>query len=266
MVTTRRIEPFPAQGVHGRIFVLTRCRSFVYLLLLDAYHAGDLLFFQALARALARADRPPTLVVHGGGEHTERLFEAEGRFPAVEEGRLRPADAAERALLERGLREANRTLVAKLTDEMVYAVGVHGADRGLLTLGPDGTLRTGRTGWVAELAARGAVPVCSSLAVRSEGGIEELPLDRAARALAEALRGAAGGAEVACVALTRTHRPGITGADGEVLATCPPEAVPPQQLGDPELVRRLAASGEEPLVTSLEGLFGAGQPRGTWVT
>ncbi|RMH60596.1 MAG: acetylglutamate kinase, partial [Bacteroidetes bacterium] len=143
-----------------------------YVLYLDAYHLGDPLFLQGLARWVAQAgpQRPPLWLVHGSGERAERLLEAQGLFPERSGGVWAVTRPEERALVERALRETNRTIVATLTDAVVPAVGIHGVDRNLMRRQADGTVVIGRIGWVRELARQRVVPVLSTLVTDAASG------------------------------------------------------------------------------------------------
>ena len=134
------------------------------LLYIDRYHLGDTLFLQALARGVrVLADRRPVVLCHGSGEAVERLFEARGRFPDRAEERLLVTEAADRELLERGIREAGKKLAAVLTDSVVPAVPLTGAERGLVRMDETGHVELGETGTLDRLLASRVVPVLSLL-------------------------------------------------------------------------------------------------------
>lgn len=229
-----------------------------YLLLLDRYHLDDPLFAGALARMLARPGRPPCLLVHGGGDAAERQFEAAGVFPERQGGVLVPKTAAEVAVVERAVRELNRKLVATLTDAVVHAVGLQGADRGLLRP-EDDTLTAGRVTWIQALLERGVVPVVSAL-VAVEGSVREVSAVAAARALAAAL-----GPPLTVVVFTKTNRPGFIDASG-ARAEVPCAALSGEVVDDPAAVCALVAAGLPVLLTSVAGLGGAEGVQGTHVT
>jgi acetylglutamate kinase len=154
---------------------------------MDRYHMGDFLFLQALARALARRSAgPPALLCHGSGEIVERLLEGRGLVPHRAGGRLVTDDAAEAVLFDRGMRETARKLTGILTDAVISAVAVSGADRALLAAGEDGSVRVGGVGWLRDLMSEGVVPVVAATA-RVAGVTAELPMAPTLAALAEAL-------------------------------------------------------------------------------
>lgn len=235
----------------------------IYLIYLDTYHLGDLLFVPGLARMMARRQRkrPPCLFVHGSGEQAERLLEAEGLFPERKDGLIQVRTAAEAALVERAVRQVNRQIVAAFTEEGVPAVGVQGLDRGLLHLNTDGLVTAGRIDWLQDLIARQAVPVLSALVQDARTGhAREAHLHAATRALAHTWH-----ADAAIVVFfTRNDQPGVL--DGEAPA---PErafdAVPDTSLADPEAVQAIAAAGFSVLLTSPAGLFGGQDVRGTQI-
>lgn len=227
----------------------------MYLLYLDRHHQEDLLFVPQLARTLAAAGprRPRTALVHGSGEYVERMLEGQGRFvERAAGGALVPGDAEEARLVERGVREMNQKLVATLTDELVPAVGVQGADRGLLRHDGDAVV-LGRGGWLCDLAAQGVVPVVSALAQGAAGASEAAP----GAALA-ALAGAC--SDGTAVLLARRGADVVPedglrrSADADALA----EAVP-----EPDVLRALAARGVPVLVTRVDAFLHESGPRGT---
>ena len=233
-----------------------------YLLYLDDDHLEDPLFVQSMARLMHRRDRlPPCAMVHGSGGQVERLLEAEGLFPATEDGVVRPETPEEAALVERGVREATRSIVGTLVDEIIYAVGFQGADRGLLQRRADGTLTAGRTDWIETLIDQQAIPVISTL-VRDAASrqLVPVPLREAALALAHALDGR----EVVLVFFTRHGRHGLS-ADGTTQPEVTLDDVPGEALADPEALRRAVASGLPALLTSPVGLFGGDDVQGTRV-
>ncbi len=246
----------------------------VFLLYLDRYHLGDLLFVGRLAGALAEVQQEGrllrTLIVHGGGEKAERTLEAQGAFVERRGGVLAVETAEQARLVERATREANQDLVAALTDAGVSAVGVQGTDRRLLHVRADegGTVEAGRLGWLGDLMAVRVVPVVSALARGAEGRTCEVPAVEAALAVAAALARAPGDGpgetRVTFVFFTQTGRAGLAeGAEvrGEVAAGALPEGAVPE----PAAVRRTCAAGYAALLTSAEGFAAPGGPRGTHV-
>ncbi len=234
----------------------------IHLLYLDAYHLGDPLYAGTLARLMARRTEalPPCLILHGSGDRAVRLFEAEGLFPEVAGGLVQPRTPDEAALVERALRQVNRQLVATLTDEIVYAVGFQGPDRGLLRVTAGGAVRAGRLGWLRDLVRQRVVPVLSALAREDDtGAVREVPLPAVALAVAEIL-----GADdaVRVVFFTRNDAAGLV-EEGESAAEQPLDAVPEALLPDPEALRAVVRAGISVLLTSPTGLFGGETALGT---
>ncbi len=230
----------------------------IHLIYLDAYHLGDLLYVASMARMMGRLQRlPPCLFVHGSGEQAERLLEAEGLFPEQRDGLVVARTPQEAALVERALRQVNRRLVGTLTDEGVHAVGLHGTDRGLLRLRPDGVPTAGKTGWFQDLLRLRAVPVVSTLLrPRHAGTTREGSPSATTLALARALE------NVVVVFFTRNDQPGVL--DGEAPRKyLSLDALEEAMLPEPEAVRRVAAAGLPVLLTSAVGLFGSKIPLGT---
>ena len=229
---------------------------------LDDYHLGDPLFPQALAQALARPGRPPLLLVHGSGEAAEQRLEAEGLFVERVGGVLQVQSAAERALVERAMRELNQQLVAALTDALVPAVGLHGMDRGLLRWTPEAGVAAGRVGWLEAVVRQGGVPVLSALVADPEGGAAlEVPVAEVLPALADAWP-----TPPTVVLLTKNDRPGYAPQDEAVEAALVAD-VPAAVLPERALAERVVAAGRAAawgvVLTSLHGLPGEGGRAGT---
>ncbi|MDX1547497.1 MAG: acetylglutamate kinase [Rhodothermales bacterium] len=225
------------------------------LIFLDDYHLGDPLFVDGLAQRMGRSPaRPRCLLVHGGGEEAVRALEGEGLFPEMQDGVPTVAGGAGAAVVERAVRQLNRTIVGTLTDAGVPAVGVHGADRGLLRPGADGRIEAGRAGWLHALVAQGGVPVVSALVEPAAGPWRLAPPAQVVRALAES------GAEhgLAVVLLARSGTPGGAGTAAltlrEALAAGTPEA---------GVARAALEGGVEVWLSSPGGLFGGGGRQGT---
>ena len=231
----------------------------LHLLYLDRYHLDDVLFVQALARSLAGAGQaaPPCVIVHGSGERAERMLEGEGLFLERDGEVLRGTSPAEVTLLERALRETSQKLVAALTDAMVYAVGVQGADRSLLRPAPDGKatgrLSTGKTGWIRELAAKRAVPVIAATVMDPEQGhLQEVSTAEAVIALGRAF---AAEGDVEVVFFTKTNRPGLPGAAGMLPAVAMAELPSPDVLPEPVALRHVAETGLPVRITNVGALL-----------
>jgi hypothetical protein len=217
----------------------------LYLLYLDAYHQGDPLFQKELAQRFARTapGEPPALILHGGGEKLERTLEAEGLFPEREEGVIVTETPRQKALAERAAREANQDIVALFTEEQVSAVGLQGADRGLLRVDESGAVEAGALGWVEDLIKMRVVPVVSALAEGPER-IEAVPPARAALAFAAELGEAF---DVTLCLLSQGDLPGA-----KALAA---GALPEGAFAEPGVARHFAASDAPTLLVDLGGLF-----------
>lgn len=232
-----------------------------YLIYLDRYHQGDPLFIKDLAQALAKASPLPTcLILHGSGEKVERTLESHGYFPERENGVLQVEEPDQIRLVERATREANQEIVGTLTDEVVSSVGVQGADRSLLRLQDDGTVATGRVGWVQDLLKMHVMPVISALAHDSEAGfVREVSTAEAAIALGHSLEDFS----VTVVFFTQTGTPGLKDEEG-MQATASLEALQQEDvLPEPEAARRVVEAGLAVLLTNVSGLFSEEEPRGT---
>ena len=185
----------------------------VYILYLDDYHAGDVHFLQSLARGLARrTKRPAPAIVHGSGEHAERLLEANGIFRRREHGILQIETQEEHGLVERAARQLNQKLVGLLSDAVVSSVGVFGTQRRALVVQGETVVALG-TEWMLGIMQQGIVPVLASFG-RHEGAgtVGEIPTADAVIALGRALEG-----NVEVVVFTTTNLPGIM-AEGRTLS------------------------------------------------
>ena len=230
----------------------------MYLFYLDAYHQEDPLFVQELARALKNApSRPPCLLVHTSGERGERMIEATGAIPMRDNGVLQPADAEQQRLLERAIREDNRRLVGTLTDEVVPAVGIHGADRRLLRLGDTGHVEVGKIAWLQALMTQGVIPVISATYADTDGVLREVPPAKVLRALTEKLTGTV-------VFFNRGSQPGLRGADGQPMSVRVATDLPGSEvLPEPEVVRATAEAAVSVWVSRPRGWLRSETPVGT---
>ncbi|MFO8098800.1 MAG: acetylglutamate kinase [Salinibacter sp.] len=233
----------------------------LYLLYLDRHHLGDDLFLKSLAQHMVRgkSGEPPCVLVHGSGEKVERTLEAQGLFPERTDGVLEVEGDEQRRLVERAVREVNQDIVAALTDEVVSTVGIQGVDRNLLERDADGAIRASSVGWLETLIKQRVVPVVSALV--EEEQVEEVWAVHVLEALADALSTAFD--PVACV-LTTADQPRLPEAEGE-LEQASLEALPDEHVSEPNAVRRLVEDGRTVLLTTLQGLFGEGAPRGTYL-
>ena len=214
-----------------------------------------------LAGVVGRAVRAgrPTVLVHGGGEEVSERAEALG-LPTARVAGQRVTDAATLEVVVEVLAgRINLRLVRALEREGVRAVGLTGADGGLLkvrpagdppgALGLVGTPTAADAPLLERLWANGLTPVVAPLGLDVEGRLYNVNADLAASALAAALT-----AELAIL----TDVPGVLDARGELL---------------PSLARdeldRLRASGAVtggmiPKLEAVDAALGAGV-RTVWI-
>ena len=158
------------------------------VLYIDRYRLDDVLFLQSFARAMAvRPEGPPFVVCHGAGDVAERAFEAEGHFPPREGGRLVLTTGHEHLVLDRAVRTVTRKVAGMLTDAVVSAVALSGADRGVISLSSTGEVKGGPAEWLRGLLAKRVVPVVG-LVARTEGGdgVADVAPEAGIRALCDA--------------------------------------------------------------------------------
>lgn len=150
-----------------------------------------------LADHVSRAARSQrdVIVVHGGGELIARLHDELG-LETVKHGGLRatPPESMEVvAMALRGVR--NVSLVAELVERGVRALGVSGADLGLLRSKLLNEPRLGRVGGpprvrasqLRQLLDAGLVPVVAPVCLGPDGGLLNVNADTVAHAIACAL-------------------------------------------------------------------------------
>ncbi len=184
---------------------------------LDAFHLSDLLAVEALARSIgAKGDRPPIIFVHSVEEPVGGWLEANAIEHSWQDGIVQPAELGGSEPLLAVVRQYNKRLVAAFTEHGIPASSVQGHDRGLLSRGSADADVT----WLATLAASGAVPVVSPLAVMPAGGCSLVSAGGAVRSIADRLRA------TEIVLLTRNRQPGIE-KNGLILGEITAEAIPP---------------------------------------
>ncbi len=136
------------------------------------------------------------VVIHGGGNDVADWSRRLGHEPATIDGlRVTDPGTLEVAIaVLRGL--ANARLVARLVAAGVPAIGLGGADGGLLTaerfdprLGAVGRITRVDTGLLAALAAAGLVPVVAPIALSTDGELLNVNADEVAGAIAAARGG-----------------------------------------------------------------------------
>jgi acetylglutamate kinase len=147
-------------------------------------------------RLVAEAAPPDTVVVHGGGNEVAEWSLRLGLEPRTHEGlRVTDPETLDVALAVLG-GLVNTRLVAALVAAGRSAVGLTGADAGLLRLrrrqqelGEVGEVIGADVSLIATLVAAGSLPVVASLGVDPEGSLLNVNADEAAGAIAAARGG-----------------------------------------------------------------------------
>lgn len=158
--------------------------------------ATDPAILEKLGRELAALDAP-VAVVHGGGREVSELSRTLGLEPVFHDG-VRMTSEAEMDAVEMVLcGVANKRLVRRLVASGVAAVGISGADAGMVTGSPitDATGAPSRTATVTgvnpllvrDLWVTGYVPVIASPASDEYGAAVNINADDVAFALAGAM-------------------------------------------------------------------------------
>lgn len=231
------------------------------ILYLDDYHAGDVLFLQSLARGLARRSTSVSpVVVHGSGEHAERLLESKGIFRERRGGVLAVENVEEYGMVERAARHLNQKLVSILTEAVVASVGVMGDQRRMFVV-KNGHIEASGAAWIGELLEHGIVPVVSAFARDEAAGTTgEIPMADAVTALARAHQPAL----PTIVFFTSTNLPGIM-RHGERLETIDADAPAfSKSVVDISAVEHILATGAaEVLLTNTTRFGDAEGPTGT---
>ncbi len=156
----------------------------------------DAAFLAGLATWISELDRPP-VIVHGGGRAIADLQARYGLEVVKVEG-LRVTDPLTMKVVEMALSgQANKRIVAALTDAGVDALGLSGVDRGLLRgrlrvhpeayLGRVGQITEVRDSVLRDLLEAGIVPVVSPVSLAPDGAACNVNADEAATAIALAL-------------------------------------------------------------------------------
>lgn len=137
------------------------------LVCVDHAALSDLMFWEQMARALQQGGGscPAPVILLGSSEQAEAAVGGV-LSDGVRSGEEISVPVDAHAAFERAIREQNKGAVASLTDAGVSAVGLVGADRGLLVWNKD-RLRAGAWHTVNSLAQSGVVCVVSCVA--SEG-------------------------------------------------------------------------------------------------
>ncbi|MEL6705442.1 MAG: hypothetical protein AAFU38_10410 [Bacteroidota bacterium] len=221
------------------------------LLFLDDYHLGDPLFLSGLAQDLARSQRP-ALLLHTGREAAATALEAVGVLDpeSMLEGEL----GAHSAVVERSVRDENRSIAAALTEAGVAAVRLMASDRGLVQPGR-ARLVLGDSAWIGTLLRQRS---CLVLAAMDARGAAPRLLDPATLA---AQLGTTLGLPI--VLLTTGRASGLV-VDGEVAETveigtlATRQDVPARDLAAP-----MRDQGARVVVTSRAGAFDPRGARGT---
>ena len=138
------------------------------------------------------------IVVHGGGPQITRALEARGVAPVFRRG-LRVTDEGSMEVVQQVLLgEINATLVGRLNQSGLKAVGVSGIDATFMRAGKHvaaGGADLGRVGdvvsvdpaYLSSLLAQGFTPVVASVAPSEDGTTLNVNADTAAAAIAVAL-------------------------------------------------------------------------------
>jgi len=152
----------------------------------------------ALDAIAAAWDEEPLVLVHGGGKHIDAAMLQAG-IPKRTAGGLRVTDEATLKIVVSVLAgSVNKSLVAELASRNVSAVGLSGADGGLVQAAlhpPIEGVDLGSVGKVIHSDARilhailesGSLPVIASLALGPAGGLLNVNADSAAAAIAAAV-------------------------------------------------------------------------------
>lgn len=233
-----------------------------YLLYLDDYHAADTLFLQSLARALTQRANSKIIIIHGSGEHAERLLEAEGIFRTRSGGVVPLATPREHAIVDLAVRQMNRKLVATLTEAVVSTVGIIGTQRRLFSMHA-GRIRAGDVSWLHSLLHRGVIPVVAAYAREHDSNrVGEISVSDATIGMA----GAFGNAPVAVVFFTKTNLPGLMRSGRPIPEIAVGEANDPRIIPDAEGLRQVVQEGLPVLLTNTTRFADAAGPVGTWIT
>lgn len=145
-----------------------------------------------LADEVRRVDAP-TLLVHGGGRHVDRLLRALGIETQFVDGRRETSPAAMEVVEMVLSGVVNKALAAGLTAAGVPAVGISGRDGGMVRarleegLGRVGTPEKLDPAPVRALWSAGLLPVVSPVSTDLAGGSVNVNADEAALGLARAL-------------------------------------------------------------------------------
>lgn len=135
------------------------------------------------------------IIVHGGGPDIDEMLHTLKIAPKFEHG-LRKTTAETLAIVEMVLAgKTNRTLVQKLTDYGLQALGLNGSDAGLLTgsyvnkeaLGFVGDIVAVNVDFIQLFLEKGLIPVITPIALAADGSKLNVNADYAAAAIANAL-------------------------------------------------------------------------------
>lgn len=236
----------------------------IYILFLDDAHGADVLFMQSLARALAKkAWKPAPVIVHGSGEHAERLMESHGIFRSRSGGVLEIQSAREHAFVEQALRGLNQKIVALLTDAVVSSVGVIGAQRNVFVM-RGAELQVPGAAWLRGIADQGVVPVVAANARDlATGATGEIAPTGAVRSMAHVLEDLVGRVEIIC--FTKTNLPGVMRKGVPRKAVGLTEQSVRESVTDWESLVDLVSAGRPVLLTNTNRLSDATGPTGSRV-
>lgn len=153
----------------------------LYLLYVDAYHAGDSIFMNGVGRALAGWAKlgRRAIIVFNPLEGIQRFVEGRGGTAPSQLAEL-PIEYWSEA--SRLIAEATKRVVADLTELGLAAVGINGSDRSTVVVTESDDVVVQRE-WLFRLAFGGVVPVLSPLAL-DDGRIRPIGTGRMMDALA----------------------------------------------------------------------------------
>jgi len=182
---------------------------------------------QALWQGIRRwRDRAPLLLVHGGGAQATALARALGHEPRFVEGRRLTTELDLRIVLWTLCGELNRRLVAEALTYGLPAVGLCGADGGMVRVvrrpprwiegrwvdfGYVGDIRAVKPELLRTLLEQAYLPIVAPLGIDEQGAIYNVNADTVALELALALRAEA--------LLWLTPSGGVWDASGRTLET-----------------------------------------------
>lgn len=231
----------------------------MYVVYIDKYHLGDVLFLRALGVTLAgmAKERRPVVVLHGPGEFTERALEAEGVF--LDGGDVAALnDAQHRDSALRAIRELNQRLVNIFTEALAPAISIDPSTQRLL-VEAGGRVERRRHGWLEGLTSMPSIPVMSSTASSDSGpSIAEDGQVIGSFLTDEPV--------VTPILFTKTSLPGIMAGKEPVTIIAPDDPRIGESITRTEVLEMLTLARSNFLITNASGPGAPGRPRGTTVS